>query len=276
MAMTSTIDQLRDHPNAGEILGVLGQLPHVRDADLPRLARCWANDGFVAQARATALSPDSPLVCDALVALDLVRALFEDDLRDGAPYVVVDPQVTVVALRAVRDAVAAAYARPVLTRAEHAALMRPWRAVHPEGTGGQPDLGPQTDQVRALLATLPLLAARCHEPVGMVLWDALVDRSFVGESERAEAVATAFDTAVLSNRRRVWAQVRRDGAEGLDRPCRVCRTWRSGDRDAQRVTGLCLDALGALVVSDALPAMTMQLLLAPVSALVPPQRTPSL
>ena len=41
--------------------------------------------------------------------------------------------MVVVALKAVRDALAGAYARPVLSRAEHAALLRPWRAVYAEG-----------------------------------------------------------------------------------------------------------------------------------------------
>ena len=61
---------------------------------------------------------------------------------------------------------------------------------------------------------LPLLSVRCHEPEGRRLYDALVDRSFAHESDRADARDEAFQAAVLTSRRRVWALVRRSGAEG--------------------------------------------------------------
>ena len=77
----TTINRLEEHPNLGEVLGVLAQLAHVTDGDLARLAEAWVNDGFVAQARDKALSPDSPLVCEVLAAFEAVTALFEDYLR---------------------------------------------------------------------------------------------------------------------------------------------------------------------------------------------------
>ncbi len=278
MLRRTAIRRLEEHPNLGEVLGVLAQLAHVADDHLPRLAEGWGNDGFLAQARDKALRPDSPLVCEVLSAFEAVSALFADDLRGDQPYVVVDPSVAVLALKAVRDAIAGAYARPVLSRAEHTALLRPWRSVYPAGSAVEPDLGPQAGQVKLLLAALPRLAERCHDPAGRALWDGLVDRSFVDESERADARESAFSAAVLTGRRRVWALVRRSGTEGLGRACRSCRTtWPvRDDRETERVLGLCLDAACALLVADALPDVTTDVLLAPVSTLVPAQRRPDL
>ena len=190
--------------------------------------------------------------------------------------VVVEADVTVRALKAVRDAIAAAYARPVLTRSEHSALLRPWRAVFPQSTVDEPDLGPRSAQVKALLSALPRLSGRCHDEGGQVLFDALVDRSFVGEADRAEAAATAFQAAVLTSRRRVWALIRRTGTEGLSRPCVDCGpvTTRTADddRETARVLALCLDAACALLVADALPDTSTGLLADPVLELIPVQR----
>jgi hypothetical protein len=271
------IDRLEDHPNLPEVLGVLAQLAHVSDDDLPRLAAGWTNTVAVAAARDTALSPDSPLICEVLAAFDALAALFADDLAGEAPYLVVTPDVVSTALKAVRDAIAAAYARPLLTRAEHAALLAPWRAVYPRPTVDEPDLGPQAEQVKALLGLLPTLAGRCHDADGQALFEALVDRSFAGESDRAEALETAFQAAVLTSRRRVWALVRRSGAEGLSRPCTDCRRSPAtgpADREHQRVMALCLDAACALLVADTLPDATTALLTTPVTELVPLQRRP--
>ena len=267
------ITRLEDHPNLTEVLGVLAQLAHVTDADLPRLADAWFNNGSVAAVRDKALSPDSPLVCEVLAAFEAVASLFEEDLRGEAAYVTVDVSVTTTALKAVRDAIAAAYARPVLTRAEHAELIRPWRQVFPCTTVDEPDLGPQSDAVKALLAALPRLAARCHDTDGQAVFDALVDRSFADESDRAGARQDAFQAAVLTSRRRTWALVRRSGAEGLSRPCPTCG-GRPDTGSLPRVLELCLDAACALLVSDAVPDETLALLTAPVQPLIPLQRRP--
>lgn len=272
--MRRTIARLEEHPNLTEVLGVLAQLAHIDDDDLPRLASAWVNDGFVAGARGKALSPDSPLICEVLAAFEAVTALFEDDLRGDAAYVTVRPEVATTALKAVRDAVAAAYARPVLSKTEHAALLRPWRTVFAGGGVAEPDLGPQAQQVKALLAALPLVATRCHDADGAALWEELVDRSYVAEGERRDARESAFEVAVLTRRRRIWALVRRSGTEGLGRTCPTCRVHRPSDREAERVLELCLDAACALLVADALPASATALLTAPVSALVPAQRSP--
>jgi len=128
---TTEIVALDDHPNLPEILGVLAQLAHVSDADLPRLAKAWHNTVFLAEARARALSPDSPLVLEVLSAFEAVQALFADDLSGEEDYLSVEPEVASVALKAIRDAIAASYARPVLSRTEHSALMAAWRVVYP-------------------------------------------------------------------------------------------------------------------------------------------------
>jgi hypothetical protein len=268
------VPRLEDHPNLPEILGVLAQLAHVSDADLPLLAQGWINSPSLAEARDRALSPDSPLVVEVLAAFDAVAALFADDLAGTAPYVTVDPAVTTMALKSVRDAIAAVYARPVLSKSEYAALLRPWRAVYPTPSVDEPDLGPHAEQVKALLASLPQLSTRCHDQQGRALFDALVDRSFVAEGDRAEAVASAFQAAVVTSRRRTWALVRRTGAEGLSRPCPSCRTTAGDDRETARVLALCLDAACALLVADALPDECTELLTEPVLALIPLQRRP--
>lgn len=282
MRRGAVISRLEEHPNLDEVLGVLAQLAHVDDRHVPRLAAAWRNSPSAADARGRALSPDSPLVCEVLAAFDALTDLFADDLA-GEPWVGVHTDVTTTALKAVRDAIAAAYAAPVLSPAEHALLMAPWRSVFPTATVEEPDLGPRAATVKALLASLPRLAARCHDQAGQELYDALLDRTYADESDRSAARETAFHAAVLTSRRRVWALVRRSGAEGLSRPCPTCRRTAPSygadsepdAREASRVLALCLDAACALVVADALPDADLALLLDPVRSLIPAQRHPS-
>lgn len=275
MARTTTVSRLEEHPNLPEVIGVLAQLAHIGDEDVVALADAWVNSPALAAARDRALAPDSPLVVEVLAAFDALSALFADDLAGEADYVVVATAVTVQALKAVRDAIAAAYARPVLTRSDHAALLRPWRMVFPKPTVDEPDLGPRADQIKALLSALPGLSVRCHDAAGRALFDALVDRSFVAEADRAEAARSAFQAAVLTHRRRVWALVRRSGTEGLLRPCPTCRGSLAEEGDTRRVLELCLDAACALLVSDAVPDSCTDLLAGQVLALIPVQRRPS-
>jgi hypothetical protein len=273
---SARVARLEEHPNLEEILGVLAQLAHISDADLPRLAEGWTNNVAVAEARSKALSPDSPLICEVLAVFEAVSALFADDLAGEASYLVVERSVASTALKAVRDAIAAVYARPILARSEHAALLQPWRRVFPTATVDEPDLGPQSELVKALLAMMPTLADRCHDDAGRALFEALVDRSFAAESDRAQAVETAFQAAVLTSRRRIWALIRRSGAEGMSRPCQTCRRGpgraHDADREHQRVMTLCLDAACALLVADALPDEFFKMLTTPVTSLIPGQR----
>ncbi len=267
-----SISALDHHPNLPEILGVLAQLAHVRDADLAGLAGHWQDSAAVRQARAAALSPDSPLVLEVLGAFDAVGALFADDIRGEAAYVTVRTEVAATALHAIRDAIAAAYAQPAITKAGYLALMQPWRAVYPTANVTEPDLGPRADAVKALLALLPQLSTRCHDADAAQLFDLLSDHAFAGESDRAAASQTAFDAAVLTSRRRVWALVRRTGAESLGRPCPHCRSTPVDDPDVRRVLTLCLDAACALLVADTLSDDTTHLLTDSVISLIPQQR----
>ncbi len=273
---TQVIEHLEQHPNLAEVVGVLAQLSHIRDADLPLLASAWTDLPAARAARALALSPDSPLVLEVLAAFDALSALFADDVRGEATYLTVPPAEVRTALCAVRDAIAASYAQPVLSPGAYAALLAPWRSVYPTTTVREPDLGPRAAQVKELLSVLPLLSERCHDGAGRALYDALADRAFAGQDDRATATEHAFDAAVLTSRRRVWALVRRTGTESLGRPCLRCRsTPTSDDPDLRRVLTLCLDAACALLVADALPDGTTRVLTDPVLSLIPLQRDPS-
>ncbi|MGZ4665421.1 MAG: hypothetical protein ACXV5Q_10345 [Frankiaceae bacterium] len=273
-----TIDRLEEHPNLPAILGVLAQLPHISDADLPKLAAALRNTVSVAEARRRALTPDSPLVIEVLAAFDAISALFADDIAGDSDYVKIDPAVTIVALKAVRDAVAATYARPSLSRGEYGALMGAWRAVYPRPSIVEPELGPAGPDIKRLLGALPQLARRCHDPKGREAFEGLVVAALtLDEDEHNDAVDAAFRAAVRTGRRRIWALVRRSAAEGLGRFCQTCRVHglpSDGLYDDERVLGLCADAACALLVSDAVDPSTSAKLTAPVSRLIPLQRRP--
>ena len=267
------ISRLEEHPNALEIVGILAQLPHIPDTDLPRLAQNWTNTVYVAEARAHALEPDSPLVVEVLAAFEALVALFDEDLAGDAEYVTVEPQVTTLALKAVRDAIAAAYAKPVLSRGEYNALIRPWREVYPALALEEPDLGPSGDSVKALLLALPRLAHRCHDHAGREIYDRLARLAAVGDEDLREvARAEAWRVAVLTSRRRIWTMVRRSAAEGLGRWCPDCRDLRDHD-DEEMVFSLCADAACAMLVADALDDTLVDVLTLPLADVIPAQRT---
>jgi hypothetical protein len=266
------IVSLDDHPNLPEIMGVLAQLAHVTDGDLERIADGWNNTVFLAEARARALEPDSPLVLEVLSAFDAVEALFADDLSGDHDYVEVEPEIASVGLKGIRDAIAAAYARPILTRAEHSALMGAWRSVYPFDTVGEPDLGPHAAQVKALLTAIPRLATRCHDGSAASTYDEILTASrLLDEGVRSVARDETWQAALLTNRRRVWGLVRRSGAEGMGRYCARCRL-RHDDEDAMRVLAMCLDAACALLVADAVDDNLLDVLTLPVQHLIPMQR----
>lgn len=275
MPRRSTIARLEDHPNLAEILGVLAQLAHVEDEHLEALARSWRNTVAVAEARRRALSPDSPLIIEVLAAFDAVAALYADDLTGGFDYVTVDPDVAGTALKAVRDAIAAAYARPILSRSEYSSLISAWRSVYGRATVDEPDLGPGAEEVKHLLGLMPDLAGRCHDDAGRRVYDGLLVHAMTrDEQAHAEAVSAAFSAAVRTGRRRVWTLVRRSAAEGLGRFCTTCRSpHEDGPYDDERVLELCADAVCALLVRDALPAAEAATLTAPLRHLIPLQRT---
>lgn len=275
MPRRSAIARLEDHPNLAEILGVLAQLAHVEDDHLEALARSWRNTVAVAEARRRALSPDSPLIIEVLAAFDAVAALYADDLSGGHDYLTVDPDVASTALKAVRDAIAAAYARPILSRGEYSSLISAWRSVYGRATVDEPDLGPGAVEVKRLLGLLPNLAGRCHDDAGRRVYDGLLVHAMTrDEQAHSEAVAAAFSAAVRTGRRRVWTLVRRSAAEGLGRFCTTCRSPHGdGPYDDERVLELCADAVCALLVQDALPYGDAATLTAPLQHLIPLQRT---
>jgi hypothetical protein len=137
------VSSLDLHPNLAEILGVLSQVPRLTGGDIANLAQGWRDTHFLHVARAHALGPDTPLVLEVLATFERVDRFFREELSrsddfrnddfrsddllsdDGAA-TAVKPQVVKHALHAVRDAVAAVYARPILSRAEYMALIGPW------------------------------------------------------------------------------------------------------------------------------------------------------
>jgi hypothetical protein len=269
---STTVESLDAHPNASEVRGILAALPGMADTALPLLADAWRNTTLLAEARRRALEPDSPLVVEVLACFETVQALFADDLRGEADYLTVDPGVTTTALKAVRDAIAAAYARPILTEPEYAALMRAWRAVYPTDHVKDLDLGARADDVASLLDAMPRLAARCHDASAAAEYASiLLAAEALDDDIRCAARDEAWHAAVLTSRRRLWQLVRRSGADGLARYCMTCRQ-RQRDSDTTRVLMLCVDAACGLLVAGSLDDDIVEILLAPVSCLIPAPR----
>jgi hypothetical protein len=269
---TAPIASLDAHPNVVEIRGVLSQLSCMPDDALPLLAGAWHNTTLLAEARRRALEPDSPLVIEVLACFDTVQSLFADEIQGDAEYVTVDPTVASTALKAIRDGVAAAYARPVLTAAEHAALMRAWRGVYPTDRIADPDLGTRAQEVTSLVAAIPRLAARCHDAGAAAEYASiLVAGASVDEEIRCAAREEAWHAAVLTSRRRTWHLLQHGGAEGLGGYCATCRQRRR-DQSTTRVLTLCVDAACGLLVAGALEDDIIDVLTAPVSCLIPEPR----
>ncbi|ABD12415.1 hypothetical protein ThrDRAFT_02388 [Frankia casuarinae] len=266
------IERLEEHPNLRGILGILAQLVHTTDTELVSLAAAWRNSGYLAAARDKALSPDSPLIVEVLAAFDALSAIYADDLT-GAEYVTVEPTIAATALRAMRDAVAASYSRPILGRAEYAALMRPWRTVYPRARSHEPDLGPAAADVKRVLAALPVLAGRCHDPDSLEVFDGLLVSALTrDDSAHQMAMDAAFASAVVTGRRRVWTLVRRSAAEGFWRLCPYCRGHRGTDSsEDRRVMELCADLACALLVEDLLDTDQFTRLTSPLHTLIPLQ-----
>jgi hypothetical protein len=269
------IAALDAHPNASEIRGILSRLPCIADDDLSALAAAWHNTTQLAEARRRALEPDSPLVIEVLECFETAQALFVEELYGDADYLCVDADIASTALKAIRDAIAAAYARPILTAAEHGALMKAWRAVYPTDHQVDPDLGSRAEDVALLLTAIPRLAARCHDAGAAGEYASiLLAAESVDEDLRCAAREEAWHAAVLTSRRRIWQLVRRSGEEGLTRYCAVCHA-RQRDEETARVLSLCVDAACALLVAGTLDADTIDVLIAPVQCLVPSQRPAS-
>lgn len=272
---TPTLHHTDDHPNRGEIFGVLAQMIHLRDEELPVLADRWVNTELAVRARSKALSPDSPLILEVLTAFDSVSFLFAEDLHGAADYLTVEPKITVVALKAIRDAIAAAYARPVLTDDEHAELMRPWRSLFVANAFSEPDFGPDRSDIARLFGLLPTLAGRCHDDLGQRLSRSVDDRSAgVDPVAHHAALDAAWNAAIITRRRRLWRLARRTGTEAFSRRCPRCANRVSNEEDVQ-LLAYCLGAVYALLVHDALDDTSFRLLYNPVAGLIPRQRQAS-
>jgi hypothetical protein len=269
---TLPIGALETHPNEREIRGVLARLPCITDSELDQLADTWHNTTLLAEARRRALEPDSPLVIEVLTCFETAQALFADEIRGDEDYLTIDPDVTSTALKAMRDAIAAAYARPILTPTEHGALMKAWRGVFPTDHLVDPDLGTRGEDVMSLLLAIPRLASRCHDASAAAEFASiLVADEDVDEDMRCAARDEAWNAAVLTSRRRVWQLIRRSGEDGLSRYCTVCRERERDDATA-RVVSLCVDAACALLVAGTLDEDIVEVLIEPVQCLIPSQR----
>lgn len=269
---TSTpIGTLDAHPNVDEIRAVISRLPGITDSDLQRLARAWHNTTLLAEARRRALEPDSPLVVEALSWFDTLQALYADEIRGEADYVCVDVELTSTALKAVRDAIAAAYARPMLTSTEHSGLMNAWRSVYPSDEIVDPDLGTRAADVTRLLVAFPRLATRCHDARAAAECAAILFAAeTVDEDIRVAARDEAWHAAVLTSRRQLWHLIRRRGLDDLGY-CATCQT-RCHDDSTARVLALCVDAACGLLVAGSLEEDIVDVLLEPVQCLIPEPR----
>jgi hypothetical protein len=266
------LHRTEDHPNRGEIFSVLAQMIHLTDEHLPLLAAQWSNTELTARARSRALGPDSPLILEVLTAFDSVSFLFADDIDGQADYLTVDPSVTIVALKAVRDAIAAAYAQPALTADEHAALLRPWRAAFPVDAIDEPDFGPDRGDIARLFRLLPSLAGRCHDDMGRLLWQSVSDRTdALDPVAHSAALESAWEAAVVTRRRRLWRLARRTGTEAFSRRCPSCAEDPTTHEDVQLLT-YCLGGVYAMLVRDAVDDATYRTLITPVEGLIPRQR----
>ncbi len=264
------VASLAEHPNAEEIVGVLARMVQLSDDQLSSLALGWHDNPLTAAARARALEPDSPLVLDVLGAFDSLAYLYADDLHGEADYLKVPAPVAALALKAVRDAIAAAYAKPVIENAMYDALIAPWRTLFSAGEVLTPDFGPQHASVLDLLALMASMACRSHDPEADRRWSEVLSTGTQVDLDRhGEALDRAWDAALLTERRRLWTLVSRSGQEAFYRRCYEC-DHRGSEADGA-VLALCLGAVVGVMMGDVIDDETKALLLQPLESLIPQQ-----
>ncbi|HVE64748.1 MAG TPA: hypothetical protein VNB94_13230 [Mycobacteriales bacterium] len=268
------MSSLHEHPNCDEVVEVLARMTTLTDDQLAELAAGWCDDDVTSAGRATALGPDSPLVLEVLAAFDSLEYLYADDLQGEAAYLTISAPVTALALKAVRDAIAAAYARPVLTRSEYVALLAPWRATFPDSSYCAPDFGPQHAAVVAALGLMSSMACRSHDPHAQQRWSSVLEQGEQVDLERhGDAVDHAWDAALLTQRRRLWGLASRSGQEAFFRRCAQCD--RAGHEADGVVLALCLGAVVGIMMGDVLDDDSQALLRSPLGALLAAQTTAS-
>lgn len=261
------VTTLDDHPNAPEIVAVLAAMVQLTDEQISELAVAWFDTELTSAARARALDADTPLILEVLAAFDSLAYLYADDLGGEASYLTVPAPVTALALKAVRDAVAAAYARPVLTAAHYDALVAPWRSVFRDAALRAPDFGPHHHDVLSLLGVLASMACRSHDSEAGRRWSSVLEMGAHVDLElHGEAVDRAWDAAVITQRRRLWGLVSRTGQEAFNRRCAQCD--RSGHEADPAVLALCLGAIVGVMMGDVIDADARALLVAPLESLV--------
>ena len=265
------IDTLEEHPNIDEILGVLSSLPNVGDAQIPRAGRRLAQHARHrprpfprAEPRLAAGGRGPRLLRGGRGALRR-RPRRRGRLRDDRP-----ASTTTTALKAVRDAhrrrVRQADPEPRRVPVADQAVARR-SSLRPRYA--EPSLGPNTAQVKALLASMPQLAMRCHDEKGRRLYDALAfTASTVDRDLRDTARDEAWRAAVLTSRRRMWAMLRRSGLEAITRRCTRCATTEATGWERQ-VLELCMDAACGLLVADAIDDTFTDILTIPLAMLIP-------
>lgn len=288
------LTSLDEHPNLHEILGILAQVPRLTERQVSRLAHGWRDNTFLASARDHALSPDSPLIVDVLAAFDRIDAMFFDDLGDDeAETQAIDvdcsalkPHLVNTALKAVRDALAAAYARPILGRAEYVALIGPWRCTFPaDGAVTASGIVTRTAAVEDVLDAMSTLSTRCHDPHARAMFASLADAARNRDLE-ATGIAreTAWKQAAAAGRRRQWTLLRQTVHDAVSGPCAGCRDAMSGaeqrtdDESLQLielVRCVCADAVCGLLMADALEPATVRTLVDAAAKLLPTPRMPA-
>lgn len=266
------ISSLESHPNALEILAISSRMACITDAELSALAIAWENTPELGEARRHALEPDCPLIFDALTRFETVQVLFAEEIRGGEDYLGVEPEVASTALKAVRDAIAAAYARPVITATEHATLTRAWRTVYPNDKIATPDLGGRAADVTGLLHSIPRLASTCHDPAAASEHAAILQAGTgLDEDIHWAARDEAWHAAVLTSRRRMWWLIRHTADCERSRYCVTCRE-RTRTPETKRVLSLVVDAACGLLVAGTLDDDIIEVLTAPIESLIPSHR----
>jgi hypothetical protein len=118
---------LADHPNPAQILAIRRVLLELTEAHDELAAQRQPTE--TGSARAAALGPDTPSLFDVLEAFSVIDDLVASARPGYGPGGPLPAEVLDSAFKAARDAVAAAYARPVLDRQHCEILIKLWRTA---------------------------------------------------------------------------------------------------------------------------------------------------